>query len=59
MSFPAKWLRWQLRLLISIIICAVLIVSVAALGGKFWSDYAWSITAIFTVIIIWLASRLK
>lgn len=59
MSFPVKWLRWQLRLLTSIIICAVLIVSVAALGGKFWPDYAWSITAIFAVIIIGLASRLK
>lgn len=57
MTFFGKWLRWQLRLLASIVICAVLIVSVAALGGKFWPDYAWGVTAVFTVAIIWLASR--
>lgn len=57
MTFFGKWLRWQLRLLASIIICAVLIVSVAALGGKFWPEYAWGVTAVFAVVIIWLASR--
>ena len=57
MSFPARWLRLQLRLLASIVIYAVLIVSVAARGGKFWPDYAWGVTAVFTVAIIWLASR--
>ncbi|MDN2488197.1 hypothetical protein MML63_21485 [Kosakonia sacchari] len=57
MSFPARWLRLQLRLLASIVIYAVLIVSVAALGGKFWPDYAWGVTAVFAVAIIWLASR--
>lgn len=57
MTFLGKWLRLQLRLLASIIICAVLIVSVAALGGKFWPDYAWVVTVVFAVTIIWLASR--
>lgn len=57
MAFHSKWLRWQLRLLVIIVICAVLIVSVAALGGKFWPDYAWEVTAVFAVAIIWLASR--
>ncbi|MCL6746999.1 hypothetical protein [Kosakonia sp. R1.Fl] len=57
MTFFGKWLRWQLRLLASIVICAVLIVSVAALGGKFWPNYAWGVTAVFAVAIIWLASR--
>lgn len=57
MSFSASWLHWQLRLLASIVICAVLILSVAALGGKFWPDYAWEVTAVSAVVIIWLASR--
>ena len=57
MSFPARWLRWQLRRLVSIVICAVLILSLAALGGKFWPDYAWGVTAVFSVDMIWLASR--
>lgn len=57
MAFYSKWLHRQLRLLASIVICAVLVVSVAALGGKFWPDYAWSVTAVFAVAIIWLASR--
>lgn len=56
MAFHTKWLRWQLRLLAIIVICAVLIVSVAALGGKFWLEYAWGVTAVFAVVIIWLAS---
>ncbi|WP_039055761.1 hypothetical protein [Enterobacter sp. Bisph1] len=58
MNFLKKWLRFQLRLLVGIIVCAVLILSVAALGGKFWPDYAWNVAALFTVFIIWLVSRI-
>ncbi|WP_367165727.1 hypothetical protein [Kosakonia cowanii] len=58
MNYIKKWLRWQLRLLASIVICALLIVSFAALGGKYWPEYAWGSTVIFTLLLILLAARL-
>jgi len=58
MNYIKKWLREQLRLLASIFICAVLIISFAALGDKYWPEYAWGSTVIFTLLLILLAARL-
>jgi hypothetical protein len=57
-NYIKKCLRWQLRLLASIVICAVLIFSFAALGEKYWPDYSWVSTAIFTLLLILPAARL-
>lgn len=59
MNFLKKWLRWQLQYFASVVVCLVLIVGFGALAGTYWPSYAWGSTAVFTLLIIWLAARMK
>jgi len=57
MSFLKKWIKWQIRYFVSLLVIAVAIVTFGGLAVTFWPDYAWGTTALFTLVIIWVVSR--
>lgn len=56
MSFFKRWLRWQLRYLVNIAVCIILIVCFGSLAGSYWPEYAWGTTAIFALVVIVLSA---
>lgn len=59
MNFFKRWLRWQLNIFISVLVCVTLIVGFGALAGTYWPTYAWGTTAIFAVVIFGLSCWLS